>query len=216
MWFEEPRSNIVDEKFPIGRSPFLRLVPCDPVKTDAMTSDEIEFFPKIRQRRLRIDSRNEPANAEELCRAAPKWVVVRIQAESFVTKETAEIEKITGATAQVENVKWRRAVEPQILDVLDVDADPVRCVFVGVDSSRVGPVRIMFAQPFQFRLINRAENPLRAHGMSPAADVLPQALRSVEGKELLDLTRKSHRETMQRTAEGTRLEQELFERTTMA
>jgi hypothetical protein len=52
--------------------------------------------------------------------------------------------------------------------------------------------------------------------MSPAADVLPQALRSVEGKELLDLTRKSHRETMQRTAEGTRLEQELFERTTMA
>ena len=181
-----------------------------------MTSDEIEFFPKIRQRRLRIDSRNEPANAEELCRAAPKWVVVRIQAESFVTKEMAEIEKITGATAQVENVKWRRAVEPQILDVLDVDADPVRCVFVGVDSSRVGPVRIMFAQPFQFRLINRAENPLRAHGMSPAADVLPQALRSVEGKELLDLTRKSHRETMQRTAEGTRLEQELFERTTMA
>ena len=146
MWFEESRSNIVDEKFPIGRSPFLALVPCDPVKTDAMTSDEIEFFSEIGQGRLRIDSRNDSANPEELCRAAPKCVVVRIQADSFVPKEPAQIEEITGATAEVEDFKWRRAIEPEILDVLDVNADPVRCVFVGVDPSRVGPIGIMVAQ----------------------------------------------------------------------
>ncbi len=164
-----------------------------------MTSDEIELLSEIRQRRLRIDSRDDSANPEELCRAAPKWVVVRVQAESFVAKETAEVKKVPGATAQVENVKWRRAIEPEVLDVLDVNADPVRCVFVGVDSSRVGPVRIVSAQPFQFRLINRGEDPSRANGMSPAADVLPQALQSVERKQFLEFARKSHGETMQRT-----------------
>ena len=147
MWFEESRPNVVDEKFPIVRSPFFSLVPCDPVKTDAMTSDQIEFFPEIGQRRLRIDSRDDAANPEELRRAAPKCVVVRVQAESFVAKETAEVEEVTGATAQVENVKWRRAIEPQVLDMRDIDAYPVRCVFVGVDPPRVGPIRIMFAQP---------------------------------------------------------------------
>ena len=148
MWFEEPRSNIVDEKFPIGRSPFLPLVRCDPVKTDAMTSDEIEFFSEIGQRCLRMDSRDDSANPEQLRRAAEKQLFIYVQAESFVAKEAADVEKITGAAAQVENIKRRRAIEPQVLDMLDVNADPVRCVFVGVDSSRVGPVRIMLAQPF--------------------------------------------------------------------
>jgi hypothetical protein len=113
-----------------------------------MTSDEIEFLPEIGQRRFGVDSRNDSPNPEELCRAAPKCVVICVQAESFVAKQAAEVKKVTGATAQVENLKWRRAIEPQILNVLDVNADPIRGVFVGVDSLRVGAVRIMFAQPF--------------------------------------------------------------------
>ena len=65
-----------------------------------------------------------------------------------MAKEAAEVKKITGAAVKIENLKRWRAIKPEILDVLDVDADPVGCVFIGVDPSRVGPVRIMSPQPF--------------------------------------------------------------------
>jgi hypothetical protein len=55
----------------------------------------------------------------------------------------------------------------------------------------------MFAQPFQFRPINRGKNLPRAHRMGPAASVFAKALHSVERKQLFDLARKSHGETMQ-------------------
>ena len=65
-----------------------------------------------------------------------------------MAKEAAEVKKITGAAAKIEILKRWRAIKPEILDVLDVDADPIGSVFVGVDSSRVGPVRIISPQPF--------------------------------------------------------------------
>ena len=167
-----------------------------------MTSDEIELFSEIRQRRLWIDSRDYAADPEELARGAPKCVVACVQSESFVAKETTEVKKVPGAAAQVENVKWRRAIEPEVLDVLHVNADPVHRVFVGVDSSRVRPVRIMSAQPFQFRLINRGQDPPRANGMSPPGDVLPQALRSIERKQFLEFARKSHAERCSERMKG--------------
>ena len=74
------------------------------MKTDAVPSDEIEFFSEIRQRRLRIDSRDHAANIEELGCAAEERFVVRVEAESFVAEELAEVEKITRAAAKIENV----------------------------------------------------------------------------------------------------------------
>ncbi len=44
-----------------------------------MRSNEIELFAEIRQRRLRIDSRDDAANAEELGRSAEKRFVIRIE-----------------------------------------------------------------------------------------------------------------------------------------
>ena len=151
MWFEKSCPNIVDEKLPIGSSPLLPhaiFVSFDPMKTNPMAGDEIEFFFEIGQWRLRMNSRNDPANAEKLRCAAEKQLLVCVQPESFVAEEPAEVKEITGAAAQIENMKRRRAIEPKILSVLDVNADPVGSVFVGVDSSRVGPVRIMAPQPF--------------------------------------------------------------------
>ena len=65
-----------------------------------------------------------------------------------MTKEPAKVKKITGAAAEIENLKRWRAIKPKVLHMLDIDADPVGCVFVGVDPSRVRPVRITFADLF--------------------------------------------------------------------
>jgi len=65
-----------------------------------------------------------------------------------MTEHAAEVEKITGAAAEIENLQRRRAIEPKILHTLDVHVDPVRCVFVSIDLSGIGPVGITLAQPF--------------------------------------------------------------------
>jgi hypothetical protein len=96
---------------------------------------------------LRLDPRNDAADAEMVGCAAKERLVVRVKAKSLVTEEPGEIEKITRATAEIENLKWWRAIKPKVLNALNVYADPIGCVFVGVDSSRIRPIRITLAQP---------------------------------------------------------------------
>ena len=96
---------------------------------------------------MRLDPRNDAANAEMLGCAAKERFVVRVNAKSLVTEEPSQVEKITRATAKIENLEWRRAIKPKVLNALNVYADPIGCVFVGVDSSRIRPIRIVLAQP---------------------------------------------------------------------
>lgn len=148
--FEKSRSDIVDEEFPIARrplDPFTVFVACYPMETNAVSSDEIEFFFKIGQGGFRIDPRDHAMDTEELSCAAKERVVVGVKTKSFVTEEPAEVKKITRAAAKIENLEWRRAIEPKVLHALDVDTNPVRCVFVSIDLSSIGSVRIALAQP---------------------------------------------------------------------
>jgi len=64
-----------------------------------MRGDEIEFFAEIGQKRLRIDSSHDAANAEELGRTAEERFVILIEPETFVAEQMTNIEKVTGATA---------------------------------------------------------------------------------------------------------------------
>jgi len=156
--FEESRAHIVDEEIPVSLCPFQPLTvfaPCDPVETDAMRSNEIELFAQIGQRHLRIDSRDDAANAEEFGRPPEKRFVIGIQPQTFVAEQTAKVEKISWAAAQIQNVEWRRAIKPKVLYALYVNANPIVSVLIGIDLSRVRSIRIILAQPYQLRLINR-------------------------------------------------------------
>ncbi len=80
------------------------------MKTDAMSSNEIEFLSEIGQRSLRIDPRDHPTNTEKLSCAAKERFIVRIKPKAFVAEHAAEIQKITGAAAKIENVQRRRTI----------------------------------------------------------------------------------------------------------
>src|SRR5215831_20332135 len=143
MGLQKLCSDIVNEKFPIGSCPFLPhaiFIPCDPVKTDTMSGNKVEFFPQIGKRCLGTDSPDDATHVEELGCALEERIVICIETKSFVTEETANVEEITCAAAEIENLKRRCAIEPKVLHVFDVYAHPVGCVFVSVDSSRVGPI----------------------------------------------------------------------------
>ena len=113
-----------------------------------MSGDKIEFLAEIGQRCLWVDSRDDAANVKELGCAAEERFLVRVEAESLVTEEPAEVEKIARAAAKIENIQWRAAVEPKILGALNVDPDPVTSVFVRIDFPRIWPIRITVPQPF--------------------------------------------------------------------
>ena len=115
-----------------------------------------------------------------------------------MAEQTAKVEKISWAAAQVHNVERRRAIKPKVLYALYVNANPIVGVLIGIDLSRVRSIRVMFAQPYQFRFIDRGEKPSRAYRVRPTANVLPQTFRRVAGKELLKFLRESHGKTMQK------------------
>jgi hypothetical protein len=87
------------------------------------------------------------ANVEEFGRPTEERFVIRVNSEPFVAEKSAKVKEITWATAKIENLERWRTIEPKVLQSLDVDADPIGCVFVGVDSSRLRPTRIKLAQP---------------------------------------------------------------------
>ena len=110
MWFEESRPNIVDEKIPIaGRPllPYVIFVPRDPVKTNPMTCDEIEFFAQIGQGNTRINVRNNSGHFEVFRHRPEEWIIIEVETKTAVFEELADIEKISGARAEVENAQWR-------------------------------------------------------------------------------------------------------------
>ena len=110
-----------------------------------MRGDEVELSAEIRQRSLRIDPGNDTTDAKELGRTAKKRFVIRIEPDAFMPEQLAEVKKISRATPKVQNVERGRSIQPEVLDAFYVNANPVVRVLIGVDLSRVRPMRIMFA-----------------------------------------------------------------------
>src|SRR5207237_2415996 len=129
------RADIVDKKFPVCRRPFDAIANfSDAVKTNPMRSDEIERLMKIGQESLSFDSADHARNAKQLRRGAKKRFVVRVEAERVMAEQLADVKKIAGAAAKIENAQGRCAVEPKVLRALDIDVDPIHDVFETVDS----------------------------------------------------------------------------------
>ena len=177
MRLEESRPNIVDKKFPIGGRPFrphVIFVPRDPVKTNPMTCDEIEFFAKIGQGNARIDSPNNSRDVEVFRHRPEKWILIEVETETAVSEELADIEKISGAGPEVENAQWRGTIEPEILGAADIDVDPMCRILPCVGLARAGPARVMLGDPVDFASINGCQNAFRIDWMTPARGVFPK------------------------------------------
>src|SRR5437763_15106101 len=108
--------------------------------------NEIDVFSQIGQLDLWMNPRDHAADIEEFGSAAEERLLVGIEAETFVTEESTDVKKISGAASKIENAEGRSSIEPTILGVCHVNADPVSCVFIRVDPSCIGPIRIRLTQ----------------------------------------------------------------------
>jgi len=176
IFVQETRPNVVDEKFPIGGRPFNAVANvADPVKTDAVRSHEIEFPPEIGEGRLSLDPTDNARNIEERSGGAEERLVVGIKAENLVAEEFANVEKITGAAAKIDNPDWWRAIEPKILGALDIDLDPVNNIFETVDPRRAWPIGILLPQFLELRAIQCFQNAPFVDGMGSATEMFERA-----------------------------------------
>jgi hypothetical protein len=132
---QETRPNVIDKKFPIGGRPFNTIADApDPVKTNPVRRDQIEFPAEIGEGSLSFDPADDPRNLEQSSRGAEERLSIGIEAENVVAEKFADVKKVAGAAAKIENAQWRRAIEPKVSGALDVDLDPVNNVFETVDS----------------------------------------------------------------------------------
>lgn len=157
MRFEQSCPDIVDEKFPIGRYPFppyVIFVPRDPVKTNPMACDEIEFFAEIGQGNTGLDSPNNPTHVEISGHRAEERIIVEIETQAAVSQELADIDKISCAGSEIENPQGQGTIEPEILGTTDIDVDPVCRILPGIGLARAGPARVVLADSGDFSRIN--------------------------------------------------------------
>src|SRR5215472_15108731 len=86
--------------------------------------NDIEFFPEVRERAKRLNSLNHAANTEKT-RDFPKHrQAIHVEPNAGMTEELRYVEKVSCATAQIENLPGTRQVEFKLTNSSDVNSDP--------------------------------------------------------------------------------------------
>ena len=108
-----------------------------------------------------------------------------------MSKLLVDVEKITAAAAEVENVAWSRAVQIQILDAFDICFHPWLDVgvFRNLDG-RVGVTRFDLADPV---LIEAFEQWAQRDGMKPPLKSAPAATVRFQPEKFGDFVSDLHR-----------------------
>jgi len=86
--------------------------------------NQIELLTEVRELTKRLDSLNDATNTQESCDFPKHWQAVHIEANSGMTKELRDIQKVSCAAAQIENLLGAGEVEFKLPNPPDVNADP--------------------------------------------------------------------------------------------
>jgi hypothetical protein len=124
---------------------------------------------------LSLDPTDNARNIEERSGGAEERLVISVEAENVVAEIFANIEKVAGAAAKIDNPDWWRAIEPKILGALDIDLDPVNNIFETVDPRRAWPIGILLPQFLELRAIQCFQNAPFVDGMGSATEMFERA-----------------------------------------
>ena len=86
--------------------------------------NDIEFLTEVRERTKRLDSLNDAADTEKACDFPEHWQAIHVEADSGMTEELRDVEKISCAAAQIENPLGTRQVEFKLANPSDINSDP--------------------------------------------------------------------------------------------
>ncbi len=162
------RCEIVEEKTPLRRPP--QLVAFVGIKTNQMRRDEIKLALEFWQRPECIDARDDSRHFEKLGQFPKHWERIHVEPKHFVVERFADVEKITGAAADIEDTARRRVIELELARALHVDAHPLAQVEVFRRRIRRGGwIGILAANFLEALRIDRFDDRAGGHARGEAS-----------------------------------------------
>src|SRR5262245_8963753 len=114
--------QIIEEEFPLRDSPksgHLMIV-----EANHEGGNDIEFLSEVRERAERLDSLNDAVNTEQARDFTKHWQAIHVEANSGMTEQLRDVEEVSCAAAQIEDMLGTREVEFKLANSPDVHSDP--------------------------------------------------------------------------------------------
>ena len=114
--------DVIEKKIPLGHSP--KIGPSVAVEANHKGGDEIEFSSQVREGTKSLDSLDYATNAEKRGDFCEHRYAVQIETKSGMPEKLGDVEKISFATAEIENAFSARQIELDVTNAANVDANP--------------------------------------------------------------------------------------------
>ena len=114
--------KIIEKKFPLRDSPKSGHLVI--VEANHEGGNQIELLTEVRERTKRLDLLNDAADTEQACDFPEHRQAIHVEANPGMTKELRDIEKVSCAAAQIENLFGTRDVEFKLANPPDVHSNP--------------------------------------------------------------------------------------------
>src|SRR5882724_2499099 len=114
--------EIIEKKFPRRHAPKSGHLVV--VKANHERGNDIEFFTEVWERTKRLDLLNDAADTKQAGDFPEHWQAIHVEANSGMTEELRDVEKVSCAAAQIENALGTRHVEFKLTNPPDVDSGP--------------------------------------------------------------------------------------------
>ena len=116
-------SDVAQKVIPFGGSP--KIVALVIIETNQIGGNKVEFTIEFWQWLKRLDPRDGPGETQEFGQLAEHRKIIDIKAKDFVPEQFVDVEKISGAAAEIENARARSIVETQLAHTLQIDSNPM-------------------------------------------------------------------------------------------
>ena len=114
--------QIVEKEVPLWDLPKTRHFVI--VEANHERGDQIEFLAHVGEGTETFDSLDDAANAEQPRDVAKHCHSIHIETKSGMTEQLRDVEKISGAAAQIEDALRARKIEFELANSADVNFDP--------------------------------------------------------------------------------------------
>src|SRR6266403_1956226 len=114
--------EIIEKKIPLRHAPKSGHLVV--VEANHERGNDIELLSETRQGAKRLDLLNDAADTEQARDFPEHWQAIHVEADSGMTEELRDVEKVSCAAAQIENALGTRHVEFKLANPPDVDSDP--------------------------------------------------------------------------------------------
>jgi hypothetical protein len=103
--------------------------------------NDIESLTEVRERTKGLDSLNDAADTEQARDFPEHWQAIHVEANSGMTEQLRDVEKVSCAAAEIQNPFRSRQIEFKLANPANVNSNPA------VEIEILGPVRAGICHP---------------------------------------------------------------------